>query len=324
MEHVTSSLINNSDDPMGEAVEGTSQPSNFFECAILAPCSKGLSPLHTFFASISGVYDSKQMCLHVSGLPSGFTAQQLLRHFQLQYPSAYRAEVFHDTASDGRVSDSEDDNDERDNSQEHDPEHEHASAFRAQRSKRLSSPPPRSPGDTIVFPEAAPLLASSEIRRYRERVPRRPRRPYRDTGTGVFIRVGGTGYVFFSDIHQLRAALLELDNSTVNTTSHAPGGGPFFGSSTTAHASGRLSVRLAGAGTGYASTGEAGSDSEGEEGSAERDRDSEYGRKAKASINSAISDLKKLHDFIMASKGTRSPTFHQNVTTTSTNNAVSK
>ena len=300
---------------MGEVIERTLQPSNFFSRAILARSSKGLTPLHAFFASISGVYDSLQMCLHVSGLPSGFTAQQLLKYFQLQFPAAYRAEVFQEIAND-KTSDSEEEeeNEDQDGGHDVDAEHEQPSVFRSLRPNRLSSPPLRVPGDAVVFPEAVPLLTAAEMRRYRDRNSRR-RRPPRYASTGIFARVGGTGFVFFSDIHQLRAALVELDNTSVNTTSHAPGGGPFFGSSTTTHSSGRISVRLAGTGTGSGFNVDE-TDSEEDEGADERDKECSDGHRPKASIGSAFNDLKKLHDIIMASKRTCSPTFNQSSSST--------
>ena len=316
MEHVTSSLMNSSDDPMGEAlVERASQPSDFFARAILAPTSKGMTPLHAFFASISGVYDSLQMCLHVTGLPSGFTAQQLLKYCQLQFPSAYRAEVFQDSPAE-KTSDSEEeeeDEEDKDSNQDNDVEHELPSAFCGLRPRHMSSPPLRGPGDTILFPEGVPLLTAAEMRRYRDRNSRR-RRPPHYTSSGIFARVGGTGYVFFSDIHQLRAALLELDNTSVNVASHTPGGGPFFGASTT-QVTGRITVRLAGT-HGFNPVE---SDSEEEEGD-ERDKECNDGHKAKASIGGALNDLKKLHDIIMASKRTCSPTFSQvsSISTTTT------
>ena len=323
MDHMTSSLMNNSDDPMGEVVvEGTSQPSDFFARAILAPTSKGLTPLHAFFASISGVYDSLQMCLHVTGLPTGFTAQQLLKYFQLQFPSAYRAEVFQDSAAD-KTSDSEEEEEEdyededKDSSQDNDAEHEPPSAFCGLRPRRMTSPHLRGPGETILFPEAVPLLTAAEMRRYRDRNSRR-RQPPHYVSSGIFARVGGTGYVFFSDIHQLRAALLELDNTSVNVASHTPGGGPFFGASTT-HVSGRITVRLAGT-HGFHSVE---SDSEEEEGD-ERDKEHNDGHKAKANIGSALNDLKKLHDIIMASKRTSSPTFSQTSSVSTTTTPVSE
>ena len=320
MEHVTSSVINSSDDPMGEIIEGTLHPSDFFTRAILAPCSKGLTPLHAFFASIKEVYDSLMMCLHVAGLPSGYTAQQLLKYFQLQFPSAYRAEVFHDSAND-KASDSEeeDEDEDRDSSQDHDADHEQSSAFHAPRSKRMrtSSPPLRGPGDAIICPEAVPLLTAAEMRRYRDRNSRR-RRPPRYANTGIFARVGGTGYVYFSDIHQLRAALVELDNTTISASSHAPGGGPFFGTSTTAHTTGRISVRLVGTGTIGSHDIE---ESDSEEDEAADDKDSDV-HKTKASFGSAFSDLKKLRDIIVASKKTCSPTLSQ-TTTVSTKTTVS-
>ena len=321
MEHVTCSVMNSSDDPMGEIIEGTLQPSDFFARAILAPCSKGLTPLHAFFASIKEVYDSLMMCLHVSGLPSGYTAQQLLKYFQLQFPSAYRAEVFHDSAND-KTSDSEEEEEEedRDNSRDNDGDHEQSSAFYAPRSKRMrtSSPPLRGPGDAIICPEAVPLLTAAGMRRYRDRTSRR-RRPPRYANTGIFARVGGTGYVFFSDIHQLRAALIELDNTCINTTSHAPGGGPFFGTSTTAHTTGRISVRLVGTGTVSSLDTE---ESDSEEDEAADDKDSDV-HKTKTNISSAFNDLKKLRDIIVASKKSCSTTLSQ-TTTVSTNTTVSE
>ena len=315
MEHVTSSLLSSKDDPMGEMIEGTLQPSDFFARAILAPCSKGFTPLHAFFASMTEVYDSQLMCLHVSGLPSGYTAQQLLKYCQLQFPSAYRAEVFHDSSND-KVSDSEEEDEEENKgiNQDNDTDHVQTSAFYTPRSKHLHipSPPHRAPGDAIICPEAVPLLTAAERRRYRDRVSRRRRLP-RYSSAPFFPRVGGTGYVLFSDIHQLRAAIVELNNTSVNTSSHPQGAGPFFGMSGTTHASGRISVRLVGTGTGGSINSED-SDSE-EEGADFKDGDAHM-HKAKTSIGSAFSDLKKLRDIIVASKRPCSPTSSQTAVTT--------
>ena len=314
MEHITSSLLSSKDDPMGETIAGAIQPSDFFARAILAPCSKGFTPLHAFFASMTEVYDSQLMCLHVSGLPSGYTAQQLLKYCQLQFPSAYRAEVFHDSSND-KASDSEEEEEEdnRDISQDNDTGHAEASAFYTPRPKRVrtSSPPLRGPGGAIICPEAVPLLTAAEMRRYRDRTSRRRRFP-RYSSAPFFPRVGGTGYVLFSDIHQLRAAIVELDNTSVNTSSHPQGAGPFFGTSASTHTSGRISVRLVGTGTSNSINTED-SDSEEEEGADFKDGDV---HKAKTSIGSAFSDLKKLRDIIEASKRPYSPTCSQTAVTT--------
>jgi len=291
---VTSSLISTTDDPMGEADTRLQHPTDFFERAILAPCNKGMTPLHTFFSSLAeGVYDSQQMCLAVSGLPSSFTAQQLLKHFHTQYPSVYRAEVTPETVG-NEYSDSEDDGDcEQDEDTGSKPP------------RRMSSPPLRGPGDTVVLPEAAPLLAAANVRRNRGRASQRHRPINTHPFNGIFTRIGGTGLVYFSDVHQMRAAQVELNNTLVGTSSHPNDGGPFFGT-TSAPNSSRITLRLAGSKPPSRNTETSDSEDGGDDTDTANDDNSGSGSRpsSRGTISSAFNDLKKLHDMITASKKT--------------------
>ena len=63
----------------------------------------GMTPLQLFFASYSTCYDIQQMRLYVSSLPLGYTAQQLLTLFKEFYPSVYKAEITRDYDDDDVV-----------------------------------------------------------------------------------------------------------------------------------------------------------------------------------------------------------------------------
>ena len=279
---------------MGEADTRPQHPANFFERAILAPCNRGMTPLHAFFSSLAdGVYDSQQMCLAVSGLPSAFTAQQLLKHFQAQYPSVYRAEVTPETVG-NEYSDSEDgDDSEQDEDAGSKPP------------RRMLSPPLRGPGDTVVLPEAAPLLAAANVRRNRGRASQRHRPLNTHPFSGIFTRIGGTGLVYFSDVHQMRAAQVELDNTLVGTSNHTNDGGPFFGTSSAPNSS-RITLRLAGSKPPSRNTETSDSEDGGDD--AHNDNGSGSRPSSRGNISSAFSDLKKLHDMVTASKRTNPTT----------------
>lgn len=307
---MTSSLASNKDDPMGEADSWPQHPVDFFKRAILAPCNKGMTPLHAFFSSLAeGVYDSQQMCLAVSGLPSSFTAQQLLKHFQAHYPSVYRAEVTPDTVS-SEYSDSEDDGDS---------ENEENDSSKVPR--RMSSPPLRGPGDTVVLPEAAPLLAAASVRRNRGRAAQRHRPVNTHPFSGIFTRLGGTGLVYFSNVHQMRAAQVELDNTLVGISSHTNDGGPFFGSSSASNSS-RISLRLAGSKQQSRNMETSDSEDGGDDTDSGHRDDGSSRPSSRGTISSAFNDLKKLHDMITASKKTN-PTTSSNKSAPPKTNAVS-
>ena len=53
------------------------------EKAILACMGAGITPVHAVLASLSPFYDSVSMCLHVSSIPVTFSAQHLLKLFQV-------------------------------------------------------------------------------------------------------------------------------------------------------------------------------------------------------------------------------------------------
>ena len=67
--------------------------SEFFQKSILSPWKYGATPIQALLASVSPFYDIRSMCLYVYNLPTSYTAQHLLKLFQLRYPSAFKAEI---------------------------------------------------------------------------------------------------------------------------------------------------------------------------------------------------------------------------------------
>ena len=81
--------------PRSEASDGSLTGADLLSGAILAPMGGGgVTPLQALFSGFSSNFDLISMCLHVTGFPLGYTAQQLLRLFQTRYPSVYKAQVF--------------------------------------------------------------------------------------------------------------------------------------------------------------------------------------------------------------------------------------
>ena len=72
----------------------STEDSKLFMDAVLSPSKNGATPIQKVLASLSPFYDIRSMCLYVSSLPLTYTAQHLLKLFQLRYPSAYKAEIF--------------------------------------------------------------------------------------------------------------------------------------------------------------------------------------------------------------------------------------
>ena len=58
--------------------------SKFFSDAILSPSRNGATPIQALLASLSPFYDIKSPHLYVSNLPINYTAQHLLKLFQVR------------------------------------------------------------------------------------------------------------------------------------------------------------------------------------------------------------------------------------------------
>ena len=71
----------------------TATESQFFKNSILSPWKHGASSIQALLASLSPYYDIRSMCLYVYSLPTSYTAQHLLKLFQIRYPSAFKAEI---------------------------------------------------------------------------------------------------------------------------------------------------------------------------------------------------------------------------------------
>ena len=67
--------------------------SEFFKNSVLSPWRNGATPIQALLASLSPFYDVRSMCLYVYNLPMSYTAQHLLKLFQLRYPSAFKAVI---------------------------------------------------------------------------------------------------------------------------------------------------------------------------------------------------------------------------------------
>ena len=73
---------------------------DLFDRAILSTDKRHHSTLHLLLGSISSTFDLRTMTLYVHNLQLS-TAKQLLRLFQVRYPSAYKAEIVKRGAADG-------------------------------------------------------------------------------------------------------------------------------------------------------------------------------------------------------------------------------
>ena len=67
--------------------------NNLFTKAILSPSRNGATPIQALLASLSSFYDIQPMRLYVLNLPVNYTAQHLLKLFQVRYPSVFKAEI---------------------------------------------------------------------------------------------------------------------------------------------------------------------------------------------------------------------------------------
>ena len=163
-------------------------PSIFNE-AILPRNREGMTPIQLLISSFSTCFDLLNMKLYISSMPVGYTAQQLLSLFKEFYPSVYRAEVTKDT----EIDDSAPQDADYSSEEETDSDSDDQSNFLG----GLSSTQP--PGT------------------------RRPGQRNGTTDANVPLR----GVVYFGDIHQLRAAHLEMQDFRVFSNYNSRGGGSF-------------------------------------------------------------------------------------------------
>lgn len=163
---------------------------SLFKEAILTLNHVGMTPLEVFFASYSNCYDILQMKLYVSSLPLGYTAQQLFSLFKEFYPSVYKAEVTRDYDDDDVVDSQA--NESSDSDEEPDPQLQ---------ALGLTSNParPTQNRQRNITQTAPPFLDNIPFR----------------------------GVVYFSDIQQLRAAHLEMQDFRVFSNYNSSRGGSF-------------------------------------------------------------------------------------------------
>ena len=161
-----------------------------FESAIIPKNREGLSPLHMLLASYCTCYDSLNMKLYISSMPVGYTAQQLLSLFKEYYPSVYRAEVTRDTdVEDGVIPEVADESSEEGSDTDSDDHTTLTGGFgNSQR-----------PGGIGRSQNNGTVDSSVPLR----------------------------GVVYFSDIHQLRAAHLEMQDFRVFSNYNSSRGGSF-------------------------------------------------------------------------------------------------
>ena len=69
------------------------EKSKFHSSDVLAASRDGTTPIQALLASLSSFYDTKSMRLYVANLPVNYTAQHLLKLFQVRYPSVFKAEI---------------------------------------------------------------------------------------------------------------------------------------------------------------------------------------------------------------------------------------
>ena len=92
----------------------TTVESRLFTDAILSPSRHGATPIQALLASFSPFYDIQSMRLHVSNLPVNYTAQHLLKLFQLRYPSVYKAKILKGDRDDEKSGSSDEEEEEED------------------------------------------------------------------------------------------------------------------------------------------------------------------------------------------------------------------
>ena len=97
-----------------EKSTSVSSASTLFTEAVLNPSRNGATPIQALLMSLSPFYDIQSMRLYVSNLPVNYTAQHLLKLFQLRYPSVFMAEIVKgDRDEEEGAGSSEDEEDER-------------------------------------------------------------------------------------------------------------------------------------------------------------------------------------------------------------------
>ena len=163
-----------------DELDSSSVTPTLLSDACLSQNRVGMTPVQMFFASYSTCYDIQQMKLYISSLPLGYTAQQLLSLFKEFYPSVYKAEITRDYDDDDVVDPPDETSD---------PESDDGGEGGDQGAPATASAPPRAPqaqrrGTNL---HATPLMDNIPFR----------------------------GMVYFSDIHQLRAAHLEMQDFRV-------------------------------------------------------------------------------------------------------------
>lgn len=166
---------------------------DIFEKAILPRNREGLTPIQLLIASFSTCFDVLNMKLYISSMPVGYTAQQLLTLFKEFYPSAYRAEVTKDTEIDDSVPQEADESSEEET-------------------------------DSDSEDQTGSFLAPSGGGNQQSNTS--GRRPGQRNGTSD-ANVPLRGVVYFGDIHQLRAAHLEMQDFRVFSNYNSRGGGSF-------------------------------------------------------------------------------------------------
>ncbi len=165
------------------------QCQDIFEQAILPRSREGLTPIHMLLSSFSTCFDLLNMKLYISSMPVGYTAQQLLSLFKEFYPSVFRAEVTKDT----EVDDSAPQDGEESSEEESDSDSEDHATF------------------------LAPLGSTP--------TPMGRRRGQRNGNNDANVPLRGV--VYFGDVHQLRAAHLEMQDFRVFSNYNSRGGGSF-------------------------------------------------------------------------------------------------
>lgn len=174
--------------------------SSLYADSVLARNRDGMTPLQALFASFSSHYDVRSMRLFVSSIPVGYTAQQLLQLFKDCYPSVYRAEIARQYEEEGSGDESGSSESAEDETQQ-------------------------------IF---VPLIGNITRRQRTIRRGRRGRTGFSDSGLPL------KGVVYFSNVHQLRAAHHEMQDFRVLSQGSARGN---FGQ---AHSVSFLNISLVG------------------------------------------------------------------------------
>ena len=162
---------------------------DIFDNAILPRNREGMTPINMLITSFATCFDLMNMKLYISSMPVGYTAQQLLTLFKEFYPSVYRAEVTKDTEVDDSAPQEADESSEEETDSDSD--------------------------DQGTF--LAPLGNTPQTGGRR----RGQRNGNNDANVPL------RGVVYFGNIHQLRAAHLEMQDFRVFSNYNSRGGGSF-------------------------------------------------------------------------------------------------